>query len=106
MKIFQPEKLLFPCVKDSGHLALITGIVDLLAGIGIVLSALLRIQPKLTIYAAYGIIVLLIAASIFQILRGEISGIGFNIFMVLLGLFIAWARQTKAPITAKTISYQ
>ena len=102
MKIFQPEKLPFPWVKDSGYLAFITGIIDLLAGIGIVLPALLRIQPKLTIYAAYGIITLMIAASIFHILRGEASSIGFNIFMALLALFIAWARQTKAQIIPKT----
>jgi uncharacterized membrane protein YphA (DoxX/SURF4 family) len=95
MKIFQPEKLPFAWIKDNANLVLITGIVDLLAGIGILFPTLLRIQPKLTIYAAYGTIVLMIAASIFHISRGESKDIGFNIFITFLALFIAWGRQKK-----------
>jgi|JI10StandDraft_1071094.scaffolds.fasta_scaffold29101_4 uncharacterized membrane protein YphA (DoxX/SURF4 family) len=101
MKIFKPADLPFPWVKDNTTLVLITGIVDLLGGLGIVLPALLRIQPKLTIYAAYGVIVLMTVASVFHISRGEAKDIGFNIFMALLAVFVAWGRQTKAPITPK-----
>lgn len=98
MKIVKPEELPFPWIKDNPSLVLITGIVDLLAGIGILFPTLLRIQLKLTIYAAYGTIVLMIAASIFHISRGESKDIGFNIFTALLAVFIVWGRQTKAPI--------
>ncbi len=101
MKIFKPEDLPFPWVKDNTNLVLITGIVDLLGGLGIVLPTLFRIQPKLTIFAAYGIIVLMTVASVFHISRGEAKDIGFNIFMALLAVFVAWGRQTKAPITPK-----
>lgn len=93
MKIFAPEQLPFPWVKDNPGLALITGFVDLLGGIGIVLPALLRIQPRLTVYAAYGIIALMIAASIFHISRGEAQDIGFNIFTAALGALVAWGRK-------------
>ncbi len=101
MKIFKPEDLSFPWVKDNTKLVLITGIVDLSGGLGIVLPKLLRIQPKLTIFAAYGIIVLMTVASIYHISRGEAKDIGFNIFMALLAVFVAWGRQTKAPIPPK-----
>jgi len=101
MKLFKPEDLPFPWVKDNANLVVITGIVDLLGGLGIVLPTLLRIQPKLTIFAAYGIIVLMTVASIFHVSRGEAKDIGFNIFMALLAVFVAWGRQTKAPITPK-----
>ena len=101
MKIFQPEKLPFPWVKDNSKLALIAGVVDLLAGIGILFPTLFRIQPKLTIYAAYGIIVLMIAASIFHVSRGEAKDIGFNVFIALIAVFIVWGRQNKAMITPK-----
>jgi uncharacterized membrane protein YphA (DoxX/SURF4 family) len=98
MKIFQPEKLSFPWIKDNANLVLVAGIVDLLGGIGIVFPSLFGIKPKLTIYAAYGIIVLMLAASIFHISRGEAKDIGFNIFMALIAVFIVWGRQKKAPI--------
>lgn len=101
MKIFRPEDLPFPWVKDNINLVPITGIVDLLGGLGIVLPTLLRIQPKLTNFAAYGIIVLMTVASVFHISRGEVKDIGFNIFMALLAVFVAWGRQIKAPITPK-----
>src|ERR1044071_2475183 len=79
MKLFKPEDLPFPWVKENPNLVLITGIVDLLGGLGIVLPTLLRVQPKLTIFAAYGIIALMSIASIFHISRGESKDIGFNI---------------------------
>lgn len=96
MKIFKPEDLSFPWVKDNTNLVLITGIVDVLGGLGIALPTLLRIQPKLAIFAAYGIIVLMTAASVFHISRGEAKDIGFNIFMALLAVFVAWGRQIKS----------
>ena len=104
MKLFQPaDKLaeMWAWAADHPELVTLTGIVDLLAGIGLVLPALLRIQPKLTIYAAYGSVALMIAASIFHIARGETSKIGVNIFFALVAIFIAWGRQKKTPITSK-----
>lgn len=101
MKIFKPEDLPFPWVKDNPNLVLLTGIVDLLGGLGIALPALFCMQPKLTIFAAYGIIALMTVASAFHISRGEGSDIGFNIFIALLAVFVAWGRTTKAPITPK-----
>lgn len=95
MKIFQPEKLPFPWVKDNINLVSFTGIVDLLGGIGIVLPALIRIKPKLTIYAAYGIVVLMTAASIFHISRGEAKDTGFNISMAIIAIFIVWGRRKE-----------
>lgn len=104
MKLFQPtDKLaeMWAWAADHPELVTLTGLVDLLAGIGLVLPALLRIQPKLTIYAAYGSVALMIAASIFHIARGETSKIGVNIFFALVAIFIAWGRQKKAPIASK-----
>jgi len=101
MKIFKPDELPWPWIKESPALAMITGVIDLLAGFGLVLPAMLRIYSKLTIYAAYGTISLMIAASIFHVSRGEGSQIGFNMFVLVCAIFIAWGRQTRARITDK-----
>ena len=96
MKLFQSaDKLaqMWPWTADNAGLVKFTSVLDLLAGIGLVLPALLRIQPKLTVYAAYGIIALMIAASVFHIARGEGSQIGANIFFAVFAIFIAWGRQ-------------
>lgn len=104
MKLFQPaDKLaaMWPWTADNPGLVKLTGIVDLLAGIGLILPDLLRIQPRLTILAAYGTMLLMLAASAFHISRGEASQIGFNMFVFALAVFIAWGRQKKAIISAK-----
>lgn len=104
MKLFMPHEKLaaqWPWTGEHPDLVIMTGIIDLLAGIGLILPPLLRIQPRLTVYAAYGTILLMIAASVFHIARGEASLIGVNLFFLAFAVFIAWGRQTKAPIRPK-----
>lgn len=104
VKFFQPADTLaemWPWTADHEVLVKLTGVLDLLGGLGLVFPALLRIQPKLTVYAAYGTILLMIAASIFHISRGEASQIGVNIFFFVFAVFIAWGRQKKVPILPK-----
>ena len=102
-KLLDPAQLPWPWISENPGLVKVTAVFDLLAGIGLVLPALLRVQPKLTIYAAYGAIALMTAAIIFHVSRGEASQIGFNIFVVLAAAFVAWGRQKKAPIIPKGI---
>jgi hypothetical protein len=80
-------------LKFLANLVRATGILDLLAGIGIILPALLQIRTQLTLYASYGIMVLMICAIMFHTSRGETSKIGINIFILLTALFVAWGRQ-------------
>lgn len=95
MKFFQPGELPWPWVKENPGLVTLSAIFDVLAGLGLVLPGLLRVQPKLTIYAAYGTIALMIAASIFHMTRGESHQIGFNILILVLATFVVWGRQKK-----------
>jgi hypothetical protein len=99
MELLPSDKLaeMWAWVADNATLVKFTGVVDLLAGIGPVLPAVLHIQPKLAIYTAYGTL-LMMAASLFHIAREEASQISLNIFVVLIAVLIAWGRQAKAPI--------
>lgn len=101
MKLFQPDKLPWLWVKENPELVTFSGIVDLLAGFGLIFPSLLRTRPKMTIYAAYGTSALMISAIIFHIVRGEGNQIGFNIFVLASALFIIWGRVKKAPIEPK-----
>jgi putative oxidoreductase len=103
-KLFQPLEeaaKMLPWAKENPELVKITGIVELLAVLGIILPSALRIQPKLTVYAAYGIIALMISAAVFHISRGEASLIGMNIAFLLFAAFVAWGRTKKSPIQPK-----
>lgn len=98
MKLFKPEGLSFPWIKENPELVIITGIVDLLGGLGIVLPVALRIRSGFTVWAAYGIIALMIVAMIFHISRGEAQNIGVNIFFLLLAVFVAWGRRSGSVV--------
>jgi uncharacterized membrane protein YphA (DoxX/SURF4 family) len=94
-KLFTPADELaamWPWTAANPTLVKLTAVFDLLAGIGLVLPMLLRIKPRLTIYAAYGATALMVAASIFHVSRGEGSLIGINIFFAVVAAFIAWGR--------------
>lgn len=102
MKSFQPIEELattIPWVSSvpSGLVRFI-GISELLGGMGLVLPALLRIKPKLTIWAAIGLATIMILAVLFHLSRGELAVIGMNMVLLLLAGFIAWGRLKKAPI--------
>jgi len=92
---------MMPWLAEQPGLAKMTGVFDLLGGLGLILPALLRIQPKLTTYAAIAGTLLVVAGMVFHLMRGETEVIGFNVFMIILLAFIAWGRTAKAPIAAK-----
>ncbi|TDE15569.1 DoxX family protein [Dyadobacter psychrotolerans] len=78
-----------------------TGFSDMLGALGLLLPSLLRIKPILTPIAAVSIIVLMLCAALFHIVRGETSQIGVNIVFALIAAFTAWGRFGKSVITAK-----
>ena len=81
------------------------GFVDLAAGIGLLLPALTRIQPRLTVWAAIGSAVLQLLAIGFHASRGDYAAmpaiISLNLIALALSVFVAWGRARKAPIAAR-----
>lgn len=104
MKLFQPVETLAAMWPWAGQVSValvkMTGIVDLLGGIGLILPSLIRIRPQLTPVTAGGIVILMVCATVFHIMRGEASATGANIVFAAMAAFIAWGRLTKAKITA------
>ena len=101
MKLFQsPEKLaeMWPWTADNPGLVKITGVLDLLAGLGLILPGILKWNFKLTMAAAMGIALLMISAIVFHVSRGEVSQIGFNVFVALTAGFITWGRRNSSLI--------
>ena len=79
----------------------LTALVDLCGGLGVVLPALTRIKPGLTVLAALGCTLLQACAIAFHVSRGEAANTPFNFLLVALSLFVAWGRRFKAPIPAR-----
>ena len=79
----------------------VTAIFDLLGGLGMVLPSVTRIQPRLTVLAALGVVLLMTGAILFHFSRGEGASTPFNFVLGGLALFVAWGRHARAPIAAR-----
>ena len=79
----------------------VIGLIDLAGGIGILLPALTRILPRLTVMAALGCAVLQVFALTFHLSRGEAVVTPLNFVLLALALFVLWGRGRKAPIAPR-----
>ena len=81
----------------------IIGLIDLAGGIGILLPALTRILPRLTVLAALGCTVLQVFAITFHVSRGEAAVTPLNLVLLALAVFVLWGRGRKAPIAPRQV---
>ncbi len=72
-----------------------TALLDLLAGLGVILPSLTRIKPGLTVLGALGGAALMVGAIVFHLSRGEAESTPFNFFLGALALFVAWGRRSR-----------
>lgn len=103
MKLFMPVDQLATMWVWPGQLPVpflrFMGLVDAAGGVGVLLPALTRIQPRLTVLAALGCTVLQIAAIIFHVSRGEAFVTPLNFILLALSAFILWGRARKVPLS-------
>jgi hypothetical protein len=104
MKVFMPIPELAAMWPWTGDLPApivrILGVIDLAGGVGVLLPALTRIKPDLTVLAALGGIALQICAMIFHISRGEIAATPVNLVLLTLVTFIFWGR-LRVPVAPR-----
>lgn len=61
----------------------------------------MRIQPKLTLLAAFGLVLVMLLASGFHVVRGEYFALPITLGLGALAAFVAWGRAWKAPIAPR-----
>ena len=92
---------MFPWAADVPVLYTVTSVLDVLGGLGVVLPSLTRILPRTTVLAAIGVVLLMLSAVVFYLVRGEASEIVANLVLALVAAAIAWGRWRIAPITGQ-----
>jgi uncharacterized membrane protein len=76
----------------------VSGIAEILGGLGLILPGLFRIQTRLIPLAASGLALVMVGAVIYHVTRGEFQNILFNVILAALMLFIAYGRTRLAPL--------
>jgi uncharacterized membrane protein YphA (DoxX/SURF4 family) len=80
---------------------LFLGIAEVAAGIGLILPGLTRIQPWLVAAAADGIVIVMIAATGWHVVRNEISSAAITFVLLIMATFLAYMRHRVLPIPAR-----
>jgi uncharacterized membrane protein YphA (DoxX/SURF4 family) len=81
---------------------LFLGVAEVLAAIGLTLPGLTRIKPWLVPCAAVGIMIVMISATVFHGIRGEISSAITTLVLLLLATAVAYVRWRVVPIRSRT----
>lgn len=76
------------------------GTTEILGGLGLILPGLTGIRPRLTVYAAVGLIAVMAGAIMWHIPREEWDSIGINVFNIAVMAYVAYGRAKLAPVEA------
>jgi hypothetical protein len=105
-------KLVLPLDKLTGPVPLpgsfirFIGVAELLGGLGLILPGLLRIRPGLTPLAALGLLIIMIGATVINLMGGDPISATITVVVGLLTLFVAYGRWRLAPPAAPSRSSQ
>ncbi len=80
---------------------LFLGVAEILAAVGLTLPGLTRIMPELVTWAAVGIMVVMVSATGFHLMRGEISSAAITLILLAMSTFVAYMRHRVVPIRAR-----
>jgi hypothetical protein len=82
---------------------LFLGVAEVLAAVGLTLPGIARIQPWLVSCAAAGVMIVMICATIFHIVRGEVSSALITVVLLAMATFVAYTRWRIAPIRPRAV---
>jgi putative oxidoreductase len=74
------------------------GVAEVLAAVGLTLPGITRVLPWLVPCAAAGLMIVMIAATIFHVMRGEVGSAITTAVLLLVVTFVAYMRWKLMPI--------
>ncbi len=81
-----------------------SGTAEILAGLGLILPAVTKIQTRLVPLAAAGLVLVMIGAMVWHLQRGEMGNIFLNLFLAALAGFVAYGRWRLVPLRDRSAS--
>jgi uncharacterized membrane protein YphA (DoxX/SURF4 family) len=81
------------------------GIAEVLAAVGLTLPGITRIQPWLVSAAALGVMVVLVSATFFHLVRGEMSSAVVTLGLLAVATVVAYMRWRVVPIQSRQRAY-
>ena len=83
---------------------LFVGVAEVVAAVGLTVPGFTRIQPWLVPCAAAGIMIVMMSATIFHLMRGEVSSAITTVVLLAMATFVAYMRWRIAPIPPRRVA--
>ena len=83
---------------------LFLGVAEILAAVGLTLPGLTRIQPWLVPCAAAGVMFVMVNATVYHIVRNEMSSAVTTAVLLAVATFVAYMRWRVLPIAARRVA--
>jgi hypothetical protein len=80
------------------------GVAEILAAVGLTLPGITRIEPWLVPCAAAGIMMVMICATPYHLMRGEVSSAAITAALLAIATFVAYMRWRVAPIRSRLVT--
>jgi len=80
------------------------GVAEVLAAVGLTLPGMARIQPWLVPLAAAGIMIVMVSATVFHLMRGEVGPAMTTIVLLGMATFVAYMRWRVLPIQPRAVA--
>ena len=81
--------------------SLFIGVSEVFAAIGLTLPGMTRVMPWLISWAAVGIMIVMISATVYHIARSENSSAVITFILLIMATFVAYARWRMLPIAPR-----
>ena len=78
--------------------SLFIGVSEVLAAIGLTLPGLTRVMPWLVSWAAVGIMIVMISATFYHLVRNEFGSAAVTFLLLLVATYVAYMRWRVYPI--------
>lgn len=101
MKLITPIselKTYLSWVNEMPEWLIVIGISEMLGGIGLLIPSLLNIYPRISAFAAIGLLTIMALAAGYHLIHAEYSALPINILFGSLSYFIAWGRLQAVPL--------
>jgi hypothetical protein len=80
---------------------LFLGVAEVLAAVGLILPGLTRVMPWLVVWAAAGIMIVMVSATGWHLVRSEISSAAITAVLLAMATYVAYMRHRVLPIRVR-----
>ena len=74
------------------------GVAEVFAAVGLTLPGITRVMPSLVVAAACGVVIVMVCATVWHLVRSEFSSAGITAVLLAMATFTAYARWRLVPI--------